>query len=60
MNILGNLASKIDFRSSKLGTQGNWRGSNFRGGRGRGRSKPICQVCNKSFTGHEFSHSSSI
>ena len=42
MNTSTNFATKIDFRSNKLGTQGNWRGSNFRGGRGRGRSKPIC------------------
>ena len=43
MNTSANLATKTDFRSNKSGTQGNWRGSNFR----RGRSKPICQVCNK-------------
>ena len=42
MNTLANLATKTDFRSNKPGTQGNWRGSNFRGGRERGRSKPIC------------------
>jgi len=47
MNTSANLATKTDFRSNKPGTQGNWRGSNFRGGKGRGRSKPICQVCNK-------------
>ena len=47
MNTSANLATKTDFRSNKLGTQGNRKGSNFRGGRGRGRSKPICQVCNK-------------
>jgi len=47
MNTSANLATKSDFRSNKSGTQGNWRGSNFRGGRGIGRSKPICQVCNK-------------
>ena len=47
MNTSRNLATKTDFRSNKPGTQGNWRGSNFSGGRGRGISKPICEVCNK-------------
>jgi len=47
MNSSANLATKTDFRNNKPGTQGNWRGSNFRGGKGRGSSKPICQVCNK-------------
>ena len=47
MNTSANLATQTDFRSNKLGTQGNWRGSNFKGGRERGRSKSICQVCNK-------------
>jgi len=47
MNISANLATKTDFGSNKSGTQGNWRGSKFRGGIGRGRSKPICHVCNK-------------
>jgi len=47
MNTSANLATKTNFRSNKSGTQGNWRGSNFKGGRVRGGSKPICQVCNK-------------
>lgn len=47
MNASANLASQTHFRNNKSGTRGNWRGSNFRGGRGRGRSKPTCQVCNK-------------
>ncbi|KAI5398123.1 hypothetical protein KIW84_063788 [Lathyrus oleraceus] len=47
MNASANLASQTYFRGNKFGTQGNWRGSNFRGGRGRGRSKSTCQVCNK-------------
>lgn len=47
MNASANLASKTYSRGNKPGTRGNWRGSNFRGGRGRGRSKPTCQVCNK-------------
>jgi len=44
MNTSTNLATKTDCSSNKLGTQGDWKGSNFRG---RDRSKPICQVCNK-------------
>ncbi|KAI5428529.1 hypothetical protein KIW84_033494 [Lathyrus oleraceus] len=47
MNASANLASQTHFRNNKSGTRGNWRGSNFRGGRGRGRSKPTCQVCDK-------------
>jgi len=47
MNTSANLATKTDFRSNKPRTQGNWRVSNFIGGRGRGISKPICRVCNK-------------
>jgi len=47
MNTLANFATKTDFKSNNPRTQGNWRGSNFRRGRGRGIPKPICHVCNK-------------
>ena len=47
MNTSTNLTTKTDFRSKKSRTQDNWRDSNFRGGRGRARSKAIWQVCNK-------------
>jgi len=47
MNTAANLATKTNFKSKQFGTQGNWRGFNFKGGKGRGKSKPICHVCNK-------------
>jgi len=52
LNATANFVAKNESRGTKFGSQGDWRGSNFRGmrgGRGRGRmSKPICQVCRRS------------
>ncbi|KAK2447644.1 hypothetical protein QL285_006983 [Trifolium repens] len=49
LNATANVANKYDHRSSKVKSNNNWRGSNFRGwrgGSGRGRSsKSPCQVC---------------